>query len=122
MTRRNRPACAAHQLDERIARLNRRGIGAGLIGPAGAVHFPRSDAGNPKVRTFRAPDRTVTIPDVRRCAGECLSGGDDRGGKQGEYHMATLERPSEPENPPDDVERPLLKTAPARIGWVVTQD
>ena len=122
MTGRDRPARAAHQLDERIACLDRRGIGAGLIGPAGAVHFPRSDAGDPKVRTFRTPDWTVTIPDVSRCAGEWLSGGDDRGGKQGEYHMAPLECSSEPENPPDDIERPLLEAAPARIGRVVAQN
>lgn len=122
MTGRDRSARAAHQLYQRIARLNCRGSGAGLIVPAGAVHFPRSDAGDPQVRTFRAPDRTVTIPDVGRCAGECLSGGDDGGGKQGEYHMATLERPSEPENPPDDIERPLLESAPARIGRVVAQN
>lgn len=122
MTGRDRSARAAHQLYQRIARLNRRGSGAGLIGPAGAVHFPRSDAGDPKVRTFRAPDRTVTIPDVGRGASESLTGCHDGGSKQGEYHMAPLECSSEPENPPDDIERPLLETAPARIGRVVAQN
>ena len=122
MTGRDRSARAAHQLYQRIARLNRRGSGAGLIGPAGAVHFPRSDAGDPKVRTFRAPDRTVTIPDVGWCASESLTGCHDGGSKQGEYHMAPLECSSKPENPPDDIERPLLETAPARIGRVVAQN
>ena len=36
--------------------------------------------------------------------------------------MTTLECSSEPENPPDDVERPLFEAAPARIGRVVAQN
>jgi hypothetical protein len=95
-------------------------VGAGLIGPACAVHFPRSDPGDPKVRAFRAPDWTVAIPDMGGRAGKGLAGSDDRGGKK-RKHGPTLERASEPENPADDIERPLLEAAPAGIGRVVAQ-
>lgn len=105
-----------------VARLNCRGIWAGLIGAAGAVHFPGRDAGDPQVRAFRTPDRTVTIPDMSRCAGKGLSGSDDRSGKEGKHQRTTLERPSEPENPSDDIERAFLEAAPAWIGRVVTQN
>ena len=122
MTNRDRSERAAHQLYQRIALLNRRGSGAGLIGPAGTVHFPGSDASDANAGSFRAPDRTVTNLDVGRRAGECPSGGDDSGGQQGKYHMALLKCSSEPENPPDNIERPLLETTPARIGRVVAQN
>jgi hypothetical protein len=64
VTRRNRPARTAHQLDERIACLNRRGIGAGLIGAAAAIHFPGSDASDANAGPFRTPDRAIAIPDM----------------------------------------------------------
>jgi hypothetical protein len=34
------------------------------------------------MHTFAAPDRPVSIPDARRCAGEDLAIGNDGGGKQ----------------------------------------
>ena len=77
MTGRDRSARAAHQLHEGIACLNRRGIGAGLIGAARAVHFPGSDTGDPKVRAFRTPDRAIAIPDMGRRALEILSSSND---------------------------------------------
>jgi hypothetical protein len=80
MTGRGRSARAAHQLHEGIACINRRGIGAGLIGAAGAVHFPGSDTGDPKVRAFRTLDRAIAIPDMGWRARKGLAGSDDRSG------------------------------------------
>lgn len=122
MTGRDRPARTAHQLDERIACLNRRGVGAGLIGAAAAIHFPGSDASDANARPFRTPDRAIAIPDMGWCAGEGLTGGDDRGGKEGKHKMTPLKRPSEPENPPDDVERPFFEAAPTWVGRIVAQN
>lgn len=122
MTGRDRSARAAHQLYQRIARLNRRGSGAGLIGPAGAVHFPGGNASDANAGPFRTPDRAIAIPDMSWCAGEGLTGSDDRGGKEGKHQMTSLECPSEPENPPDDVEGSLFEAAPAGVGRVVAQN
>ena len=77
MTGRDRSARAAHQLHEGIACLNRRGIGAGLIRAAGAVHFPGSDTGDPKVRAVRTPDRAIAIPDMGWSANEGFARRDD---------------------------------------------
>ena len=82
MPRRNRPARATENIDERVARFDRRGIGAGLVGPAGAVHFARGDPGDADMRAFGAPDRAIAIPDMRRRTGEALPGGNDRSGEK----------------------------------------
>lgn len=52
---------------------------ARLVGTAGPVHFPRSDAREADARPFGTPNGTVAIPDMSWRAGECFAGRDDQG-------------------------------------------
>jgi hypothetical protein len=72
-------ASAAQERNERVARFNCRGIGAGLVGTASTVHLACGNARQAHMRAFGAPYRAVTIPDVRRRTLEILSGSDDCG-------------------------------------------
>lgn len=64
-----------------------------MAGLAGPVDLARRDAGQPDARPFRAPDRAVAVPDVRRRAGELLPGrndGDSGSGEQEQRHIAEM--------------------------------
>lgn len=81
------PLRFTEQVDEIIARRDRIGIRTGMPGTAAAVHFARSHAREANMRTFRAPDRPIAIPDRDGRAGEGLSGRNDRGEqKQADHH------------------------------------
>jgi hypothetical protein len=56
-----------------VASLDRTDGRTRLIGPASAIHLARCDAGYPHLRTFGAKDRSVAIPNERRCALEGLT-------------------------------------------------
>lgn len=58
------------QTHEGIARLFSSCPRTRLIWPAAAVHFARCDARQTNARSFRAPDRAVSIPNTGWCAGE----------------------------------------------------
>lgn len=51
------------------------GIGAGMARRAGAIHLARCNSRQPDAWSLLAPDRAITIPYVRRRAGEHLASG-----------------------------------------------
>src|SRR3546814_1987290 len=57
-------------------------LGAGLTWPATPVNLAGRNSGETDMHAFTAPDRSISIPDARRCAGENLTIGNDGGGKQ----------------------------------------
>ena len=60
----------AKQPHQPIARFHAANRGARLIASAAPVDLSGSNAGNPDPRPLSTPDRTVTIPDSNRRAGE----------------------------------------------------
>lgn len=54
----------ANQPHQGIAGLVGIGSGAGLIGAAGAIDFPRGDPGDPDMGAFSAPYGAIAIPDA----------------------------------------------------------
>jgi len=75
------------QSDEMIARRDRIGVRTGMPWTAAAIHFACGDPGKANMRTFRAPDRPIAIPDCDGGAGEGLAGRNDRGEQeQAEHH------------------------------------
>lgn len=67
------PGRTPQTADQGVARIDGAGIRARLVRVAGAVHLPSGNARQTNVRTFRAPDWAVAIPDPDRSAGECLT-------------------------------------------------
>ena len=61
---------SAEQLHQGIARLFSRSTRAGMVWPAGAVHFTRCDTRQANARSFGAPDRAVAIPNTGWCTRE----------------------------------------------------
>jgi len=75
MSGRGCSARTAEDLNERIARFDCRTLRARLIGAAGTVDFAGGNTGNPQARAFLAPDWPIAIPDMGRCTGKGLPGG-----------------------------------------------
>jgi hypothetical protein len=69
-----RPPNQAHQ---RISRFLSGGSGARLVISAGAVYFPRGNAGEPDARALGAPDRPIAVPDASWSTIEGLAGRND---------------------------------------------
>lgn len=113
------PAWTAEQRDEAVARLECGGGRAGLVGLAGAVHLARCNTRNADVRAFRAPDRSIAVPDMGRRAGEALSCRDDGCCKCQEHFETLLKFAAEPEHPADDVDGAAFEPVPAWIGGIV---
>lgn len=81
----------SNQADELVAGGARICDRARMTWAARSVHFPRCDARQANVWTFRTPDRAVTVIDGRGRAVERLASGDDRDGEQErEYHSMPL--------------------------------
>lgn len=85
MPRPKRAPGASQELYEPIAGLDAANGRAGLIGLAGAIDFPRSNAGNPNLWSFGAPDWTVTIPDGDGRAGEATASGNGLGSQSDDH-------------------------------------
>ena len=82
---RQRSHRAAEQAHEPVPGLNPANSRAGLIAVACAVDLTRGDARDPDPWTFRAPYRTVTIPNCYRSADEGLAGGHDGEGCENDH-------------------------------------
>ncbi len=113
----------AEDLYERVARCDGRTARARMMGAAGAVHLAGSNTGNPQARTFRTPDRSITVPDARGRADERLSCSNDGCSDKAKHVDASLaQRPAKPEHSAYDVEHAFFETAPAGVGRVVAED
>src|SRR5690606_3549688 len=69
---------------ERVAGFLCAGSRAWLVVAARPVHLTRSDPRQADVRAFAAPHRTVAVINCGRGAIEAVTGGNDRGGEEGE--------------------------------------
>ena len=72
----------ADQSDQGIACGNRVGVGTGVANAARSIHFSCSNAREPDMRPFGAPDRTITVPDPDWCAVEGLTGRNNGGSQK----------------------------------------
>lgn len=113
----------AEDLHQRIARCDGRTAWAWMMGAAAAVHFARSNTGNPQARAFRTPDRSITVPHTRRRASEGLSCSDNGCSDKAKHVDASLaQRTTKPEHTAHDIEHTFLKAAPAGVGGVVAEN
>ena len=51
-----------------VARRNRIAVRAGMTWRTSSIHFAGGDTGNAKARSFRAPNWSISIPDMGRRA------------------------------------------------------
>lgn len=61
-----------------------------MIGSAAAVQFARCNSRDTDARAFGAPDRTISIPHMRRSAGEGLAVGNNSCSKKQEAHYRAI--------------------------------
>lgn len=80
-----------HKPNESVTRLLGTCGWARLVRSTGAVDFSRRDACEPDTRSFGAPDGSVAIPNMRRCASEGLArwNNSNRCQEKQPYHSAT---------------------------------
>ena len=80
------PNWIADQGYKRIARLLCGRCWAWLIGTAGSVRLPSCNPRQADTRPFGTPNRPVSVPHMRRCAGEALAGWNDERSCEEEAH------------------------------------
>ncbi len=84
---------SAEQLHQGIARLFSRSTRAGMVWPAGAVHFTRCDTRQANAWSFGAPDRAIAIPNTGWRAGEGFACGRSGGGRSKEQNTKNRRGP-----------------------------
>lgn len=123
MSGRGCSARTAEYLHERIARLDGGTLRARLIGAASAVNFAGGNTGDPQTRAFLAPDWPIAIPDMGRCTGKGLPGGNHGSGEKCKHFNAALAQcAAKPKHAANNIERSPFKAGPTWEGGIVAED